>query len=303
MAGVVYPSGFALGLRTQLPPPATAAAAVSAVTVFTTSTRRPVALSSFPLAGAGPGRRAAAVGCAAGFEWRYARGGSVVCGCPANALCAGETTCGVVPQAQEQWQVILVPVAACTPTNADASTNASASVGVNSLPNTPAESPPMGLILGLILGLGLPVLLGAGAASAYAVSRGKRPAGAAGAPNESKVLPELEEPPLLSSSLAFPSPAAGEAALHVVGDDSFMDRPTNAGSIREQPLPSPPSYGMKPEPLPQTPGAAGIPEQQDVELSAPVSGSLLGDLVVYVEGTLRNVTEAADACSQHKTPA
>ncbi len=182
---------------------------MSAVTVFTTSTGLRVVLSSFPLASAGSGRRAGAGGCAAGFEWRYARGGTVACECPANTLCAGETTCSLMPKAQEQWQVLNFPVTACaTPPQTTSgpaailpsATTSTAPVLVTppSPPNVtvPAESPPLGLILGLILGLGVPVLLGAGAASAYAVSRGKRASADGGSVKPTTlpltVLPELE---------------------------------------------------------------------------------------------------------------
>ncbi len=316
-AGVLYPPGFALGLQTHLPAQTTGSA-VSAETVFTTSTGLPVALGSFPLAGSRTRRRAGAGECAAGFEWRYARNGAVACECPANALCGGETTCSVVPKAQEQWQVLLVPTIACSPQTTTAPAAILASTAGNVTPviitPPPVESPPLGLILGLALGLGVPVLLGAGAASAYAVSRSKRPASDGG--SVERTLPGLEAQPhaataalllsavsgdqatagraaamsetaasgrklsgvQLSSNLAFP--VAGEAALKVVAV----------------------SQDLEPAALPQSGPRSRPTEAAETKEkpTPPASGGLVADLTAQVEQAMCNLAEMMDACSPCK---
>ena len=150
--------------------------AVSAITLFTTSSKFSIDLIIFPFSSAG--RRAMESLCQSGYEWRFALNSAPVCGCPANQLCSGQTSCNITPQAQQQWQVLQFPASACSPElTAAPLSNANSSVNITLPSLRPLSSTTsLSIILGLALGLGLPVFGAACAGTAYMVyhKRGSR---------------------------------------------------------------------------------------------------------------------------------
>ena len=212
----MYPPGFVLALQTLSPSSSTGSIrAISAVTAFSTSTPFNITLSAF-LLNVSSGRRAGQSSCQPGYEWRYALGGIPMCHCPANPECTGETVCNIVPQAQDQWGVLLIPTALCNPQPTTTATpalatNESANITVTPSPSEASPSSLLPLALGLGLGLGVPVLLGTAGVAALIALRRRDRAGKPDLMSPRKVMPELDEAEPLTTSLSEPKALAFES--------------------------------------------------------------------------------------------
>jgi hypothetical protein len=146
--GTIYPSNYAIAVRTSLPlaydQQAAGQSLVSPVLHFSGvagagNRQVHVHLTGFPLSS---DRKSSS--CTTENEWRYKQlvpssDTSTTCTCPANSLCSGQTSCTCIPEAGSRWAIVSVPTTVCTVT---ATSGGSGSE----------------LGLGLGLGLGLPAL-------------------------------------------------------------------------------------------------------------------------------------------------
>ena len=254
--GVIYPVNFAVSIRTSLPTGsffnfATTISAVTTMTEVQSNATSPVhiLISGYPLSSQ---RRSTALFsrraslCDEGTEWRYTKYGmplSFACNCPANPACSGVTSCGVIPQTNDSWVVVILNTSYCS------ANQSNQSMALTSFAQTPTPIPPsqsndysVQLGLGLGLGLGIPAAL----ALAYFISaRSVSPQG------KDTIKPELMEnvilptptqptvPTSLPTDLVFSSNLALEASLEV---------PANPGPILTT-LPAPVSGILSHDPV------------------------------------------------------
>lgn len=202
--------------------PANSNKEMSSSTIFATAVnprRIFVQLNAFRFSGSG--RRAAQ--CPAGVEWRYAKVGAPeadACKCPPNPNCDGATSCNVIPQAGEEWQVLAVSTSLCS-----SSDDNSRAVG-----------------LGVGLGIGLPIVLGM-VYLAYKSMLTKEP------------VKEKQVPP--QPSVALPTPMVVEPAvvrMPAVGGaqpppQTPQMQPSVVGQLTYVPAPPQPMEPATPQPF------------------------------------------------------